>query len=207
MALFKAEKETDWVGIEREYREGLRSNRAIAADYGVTEGAIRKQAKAEGWIKGEAHAVRARAVEIANERATPRYIPNSPERVEALAQVGADILVRHRKDAAILQSLVQDMAAQLHDQTHHERDLAEALTEFYEAKAANNPLLAAAYKQQCNNALHAIGLNNRSKTLLNLANAQGKLVEIERKSWNLDEDNDQRSYEDLLAEIGEKLKK
>lgn len=204
--LFKAEKEVDWAGIEREYRSGQRSNRAIGADYGVTEGAIRKQAKAEGWIKGEAHAVRARAHQIAAEQTVPGYVPDSPERIEQLAEVGAGILVRHRRDAAVLQSLVQDMAKQLHHQTHHEDDLAASIRDFFMAKAAENPLAAAVYKQQMNTALHAIGLGNRSKTMVNLANAMGKLTEIERKAWSLDDDSDKRSYEDLLAEISNKTK-
>lgn len=44
-------KEPDWVAIEGEYRAGVHSLRAIAEKYGITEGAIRKRAKAKGWLR------------------------------------------------------------------------------------------------------------------------------------------------------------
>ena len=45
----KQRKKVDWEGVEREYRTGTRSLRDIGAEFGCTEGAIRKKAKAEGW--------------------------------------------------------------------------------------------------------------------------------------------------------------
>jgi len=44
-------KEPDWVAIEGEYRAGVHSLRVIAEKYGITEGAIRKKAKAKGWLR------------------------------------------------------------------------------------------------------------------------------------------------------------
>jgi hypothetical protein len=44
-------KEPDWVAIEGEYRAGVHSLRAIAEKHGITEGAIRKRAKAKGWLR------------------------------------------------------------------------------------------------------------------------------------------------------------
>lgn len=40
-----------WEAIRPEYEAGARSLRDIAADYGLSEGAIRKQAKARGWVR------------------------------------------------------------------------------------------------------------------------------------------------------------
>jgi hypothetical protein len=36
---------------------------------------------------------------------------------------------------------------------------------------------------------------------LNMANTLDKIVNIERKAWNLDDTDDGRSYEDVLAEV------
>jgi hypothetical protein len=48
----KKTKPIDWVAIERDYRAGIMSIREIAKWYGnVTEAAIRKKAKAEGWTR------------------------------------------------------------------------------------------------------------------------------------------------------------
>jgi hypothetical protein len=47
----KSNKAIDWAGIERDYRAGVMSIREIAKWYGVTDTAIRKKAKAEGWVR------------------------------------------------------------------------------------------------------------------------------------------------------------
>lgn len=41
----------DWEAIETAYRAGVMSLREIGAQYGVTEGAIRKKAKKLGWVR------------------------------------------------------------------------------------------------------------------------------------------------------------
>ncbi|WLA80303.1 hypothetical protein [Bradyrhizobium elkanii] len=45
----KKKKTIDWKGIERDFRAGKTSTRQIAEWYGISEGAIRKRAKAENW--------------------------------------------------------------------------------------------------------------------------------------------------------------
>lgn len=192
--------DVDWTALEADYREGLKSNRLLADEYGVTEGAIRQRAKTHGWVKGSTHEVRERAYRKADDVAVPEYIAPGPARIEALAEVGSQIIVRHRASVASMASLVKDMVEQLHDQTHNEDVLGEELKAYFLHKAAENPLAAGVYKQQMNHALHAISLGARSKTMLNLSNAAGKLMELERKAWKLD-DVEERSYEDLLAEL------
>lgn len=191
----------DWEGIEREYRIGMLSNRQIAANYGASEAAIRNKAKIGGWVRGETSKVRERAKQIARDAMVPRLIEPTADHLEEVANAGAQVLIRHQRTAAVLVSLTQKMAAQLEHQTDFEPDLAERIREFYEAKAAECPIQAAIYKQQCNQALHAIGLNGRSKTLVNLANAADKLATMERRAHNLEDGADNRSYEDLLAEL------
>lgn len=44
----------DWIAIEGEYRAGKKSVRAIAEEYGVTEGTIRARAKKAGWVRDPA---------------------------------------------------------------------------------------------------------------------------------------------------------
>lgn len=41
----------DMIAVERDYRAGVLSNREIARNYGVTETAVRKWAKARGWTR------------------------------------------------------------------------------------------------------------------------------------------------------------
>ncbi len=49
MAKGKQSKAIDWAGIERDYRAGVMGVREIARWYGVSDTAIHKKAKAEGW--------------------------------------------------------------------------------------------------------------------------------------------------------------
>lgn len=42
---------TDWAAVEADFRAGKLSNVQIANKFGVTEGAIRKRAKAGGWVR------------------------------------------------------------------------------------------------------------------------------------------------------------
>lgn len=41
----------DWKGIKRDFCSGSMSNRELAAWYSISEGAIRKRAKKDGWVK------------------------------------------------------------------------------------------------------------------------------------------------------------
>lgn len=47
-------KEVDWARIECEYRAGVKSQREIARECRLTEGAIRKRAKRDGWTRAPA---------------------------------------------------------------------------------------------------------------------------------------------------------
>ena len=44
----------DWEAVEREYRAGQLSNRMIAEKHGISETAIRKRAKRDGWERERA---------------------------------------------------------------------------------------------------------------------------------------------------------
>jgi hypothetical protein len=44
-------KEADWAWIEHEYRNGARSVREIARDAGISQPAISKRARREGWTR------------------------------------------------------------------------------------------------------------------------------------------------------------
>jgi hypothetical protein len=46
-------KTVDWAGIERDYTSTTRSIREIAGWFSISEGAIRKRAKAKGWTRPE----------------------------------------------------------------------------------------------------------------------------------------------------------
>jgi hypothetical protein len=49
---------TNWDAIENDWRFTKKTNVAIATEYNISEGAIRKRVKREGWVKGEEVGVR-----------------------------------------------------------------------------------------------------------------------------------------------------
>lgn len=214
----------DWEAIEKAYRETLTSVASIAKTHNCSPRAIRDRANREGWIRPGhvAGEVRERAEKKAIERYVPvlhgtgapaeppqddrpeppKARPINEERLEELGQVGADILISHRKDLHVMRRMLRDMSIELDGQNSNVVDHAAALEEYFKVKAMQDPLRADAYKQQLNRALHGLTLQNRSKTLVNLVASGKNLIELERKAWRLDADTeDNRTYEELLAEI------
>lgn len=54
----------DWIAIEGEYRAGKKSLREIADDHGISDTAVRKKAKASGWMRDPTGAKRERVKAI-----------------------------------------------------------------------------------------------------------------------------------------------
>lgn len=109
---------TDWDAIEREFRVGLRANTAIARTYGITEGAIRKRAKAEGWTRDLNAQVKAKADDLVRKRevrAQVRQEQRVTERkeVEIAALQQVDIRLGERRDIVKARSILNDLMADL----------------------------------------------------------------------------------------------
>ncbi|MFG1417188.1 hypothetical protein V5F38_05160 [Xanthobacter sp. V0B-10] len=101
----------DWDAIEREFRAGQLSNREIAARFGVTEGAIRKKAKAAGWERDLAdkvrNEVRAKLVRIDGTQSGTQQERAKADReiVEMVALRGVEVQLSHRRDLQKLHAL------------------------------------------------------------------------------------------------------
>ncbi|RXJ70771.1 hypothetical protein CS022_22340 [Veronia nyctiphanis] len=80
----------DWLGVETEYRKGLESNRKIAKTYGISEAAIRRQAKKHGWVRDNGQVKRERVRAHFAGIALPE-VEDQPEAVvEAIEQAASD---------------------------------------------------------------------------------------------------------------------
>lgn len=112
----------DWERIEQDYRAGVLSIREIAGQHGITDGAIRKRAKAQDWERDISAKVNAKAdalVRAEQVRSQVRTESALSERVliEATAQVIADVRMRHRGDIGRALSLSMKLLAELEGQT------------------------------------------------------------------------------------------
>ncbi|WP_052368734.1 hypothetical protein [Kingella negevensis] len=88
----------DWECLEKDYRAGLLSLRELGAKFGVSEGAIRKRAKRDNWVRDLGGKVRERAESIMLRESVRenRYAATEREIVEVNALLAADVGLGHR---------------------------------------------------------------------------------------------------------------
>ncbi|APC18166.1 hypothetical protein BLL42_21465 [Pseudomonas frederiksbergensis] len=97
-------KQPDWEAIERAYRAGSLSVRAIAEEAGVSHVAIAKRAKKEGWARDLTDKVRAAAKrKVTNAVTTESYqdaLVTEEEIIEEASDKVASVVLAHRVDLA-----------------------------------------------------------------------------------------------------------
>lgn len=183
----------DWERIELDYRAGVKSLREIAAEHGITEGAIRKRAKkpGEAWERDLAGRIQAKAEELVRKdavRAEVRANQSASEKavVDANAQAIADIRLSHRRDIRRARTLTNALLSELEQQTDPETlvmlaQLGEMLrNEDEKGQDRRNDL----YQK-------VISLSERSKTLKTLAESLRSVVDMERTAFGMDADKGQ----------------
>lgn len=111
-------KNVDWEAIEREYRAGQLSVREIARQFELTEGAIRKRAKLDGWSRPLAakvrEAVRERLVRADGTReGTQERRAADAEIIKAASARGLEVQLSHRRDLEQLHALKRILAGRL----------------------------------------------------------------------------------------------
>lgn len=156
----------DWASIEREYRAGQLSLRAIAAQHGVSHEAIRKRANRDGWERSLADKVRKGVRErltrldggVDIDSCQPSRADD--EEVAKKAELrGLSVVISHRKDLIQLHGL--------------KRILAERLSQVLDGVTPDGPCL---------------GERESAGDLLEkLSRVTTRLVPLERQAHNLDE--------------------
>lgn len=178
-------KPVDWERVENEYRAGLLSVREIAANQGITHGAINKRAKRDGWERDLSAKINAKAEALVSKREVSSEV--STERlatdraiIEANAEVIANVRLAHRKDIGRARVLAMDLLAELEGQTTH-RDLIDQLGEMLDSEESG-------VSDKMMNAFHAItSLPGRTKTMKDLGDTLHKLIGLEREAYNIGE--------------------
>lgn len=187
----------DWDAIERAYRANLISIRAIAAEHGVSDTAIRKKAKELGWVQDLGARVQQ---EIRNKliqdevRETVRKDPLlQTEIVAEAANTGVRIVRTHRTDirraaetaGLLLEQLVQVAAGR------------QEIEQIIEDETRDD-----SSTQRRNQMLRAVSLPQHASTMLNLSAAIKNLVALERQAYNLDDaPPSEETYEQRLQRL------
>lgn len=196
-----ADKQPDWEAIERAYRAGALSIRTIADRNGISDTAIRKKAKASGWVRDLSEQVRK---EVRNKLVRGEVRDGqcaNPERdaeiVEEAAEEGATVVRSHRRDirkATILANLLMDDLLTTIQRREEIEDAIEV-----ETSEDNNGMRRASM-------LAAVGLPSNSKTLFQLSSAMKNLQVLERQAFGLDE-KEKTDDADELSKLMDELSK
>lgn len=105
---------TDWESVERRYRAGLLSVREIAKQAGVSEGAVRKKVKANGWERDLTAKVRDKVrTELVRSEYAQKATTTERELVETAAATIVQVVREHRKDIAKARRVVEKLLDQL----------------------------------------------------------------------------------------------
>lgn len=202
-----SKKAIDWEAIERDYRVGQLSLRALATKHGTTAGAISKKASAGNWVKDASQEVRERTraallTEPRKEKTreetgdgnTVSSEGNAPTQgdIEVAVQTNLQVITRHRRDIAKGHGLVNLLFQQLEQAATARDELEDAIIK-ETAGDENN--------QRRNRMLKALSLPTHAGVLRDLSTALKNLVPLERQAYNLDEVNTEETYEERLARL------
>lgn len=196
-----ADKQPDWEAIERAYRAGALSIRTIADRNGISDTAIRKKAKASGWVRDLSEQVRK---EVRNKLVRGEVRDGqcaNPERdaeiVEEAAEEGATVVRSHRRDIRKASNLANLLMDDLLTTIQQRESIEDAIEE--ETRDDSNGMRRA-------NMLGAVSLPSNAKTLFQLSSAMKNLQVLERQAFNLD-DKEQSSDVDELSNLMDELSK
>lgn len=119
-------KAPDWERIEVDYRAGLLSVREIASAHGITEGAIRKRAKRDDWVRDLKEKIHAKADDLVRKAEVRTEVRTERAVIDSNAQVIVDVRLSHRTDIARARTLAMKLLDELEIQTDN-TDLLEQL--------------------------------------------------------------------------------
>jgi hypothetical protein len=121
-------KQPDWEAIERAYRAGSLSVRAIAENNSLTEGAVRKRAKKEGWTRDLANQVKTAARDklVRSSVRTPSTQPRTDaEIIEEASDQAASVVLAHRVGLAQWRSIADKLSVALAEMDVDEDNLGD----------------------------------------------------------------------------------
>lgn len=176
----QAPRQINWDGIQAEYRAGNKSNVVLAASYGLSEAAIRKRAKRDGWQRDLSAAVKEATKEALVMDAVRRVRADDQARsdqdiIDAAAEESAGIVRRHRRDIGRLADTVRVLGEQLADAAESRERLIEIIKATSSPKA---PKAAEAMRR-------AVSLPTHATVARDLTTAAKTLISLERQAFDL----------------------
>lgn len=194
----------DWEAIETAYRAGMMSLREIAAQHGISEGAIRKRAKRGDWSRDLAAKVKERADDLVRKAEVRKQVRTETalsERVliEATAEAVAAVRMEHRGDIRrareITNALFDELGAECADV-----DSLRKLGELMLSPDENG-------RDKLNEIYHSIiSMPERVKAVKALSEALKNLIGLERQAYGIDGpegDNSVKQLSELMDSLSQ----
>lgn len=195
-------KGTDWQAIEREYRVGQLSLRALAEKHGTTASTISRRAAKFGWVQDASQEVRERtraALLVTAEEGegacnTVASARNTPTRedIEVAVQTNLAVISRHRKDIGHGHRLVGLLFSQLEEAARHREEIEDEI----ERECSGDETTARRTRM-----LKTVSLPSHAGVIRDLSTALKNLIPLERQAYNLDEVSSEESFEERLARL------
>ena len=178
-----ARKVVDWEALELQYRAGIRSLKDIGREFNVSDAAIVKRAKRDGWERDLKAKIQAKAdakVSASLVSAEVRARTKVAERivVEANAEAVANVRLAQRVDIQRGRKLVLKLLTELEEQTDQVPELQELGEIMRREDDKGQDKLNDIYRA-------VISLPERTKTMKALAEALRILVSLEREAFGI----------------------
>jgi hypothetical protein len=162
--------ELDWQKIERHYRAGTLSIREIARQNGVSDTAIRKQARKAAWTKDLSARVRIQVRESLVREGSRRcelagIKPSDAAVIDEAAAMGVAVVRSHRRDIEALREAAGGLLEELG---------LRGPPQEWQLSGAQGPIL--------------LKVGERSRVIADLAATMARLIPLERQAFGLDED-------------------
>lgn len=191
-------KVIDWESVEIQYRAGIRSLKDIGREFDVSDAAIVKRAKRDGWtrdLKAKIHAKAESKVSesLVSAEVSARTRVREREVIEANANAVASVRLAHRRDIQRARSITMSLLEELEGQTGAEAvDLLSKLGDMMRSDDDKG-------QDKLNDLYHKIiSLPGRARTMKDLGESLRVLVGLERQAFGLD-DKDNAPVDALTA--------
>lgn len=188
-----AGKQTDWEALGVEYRAGAVSVRELARKYDVSEGAIRKKAKANQWERDLTEKVQERVrSKLVRSEVRTTNARTEAEIIEAAAETAVQVVQIHRRDVRNGRMICARLFAELQDTSANREIIAECIES--ETQDDTSPT-------RRNQMMKAISLPTRARAMLDLSAAMKNLVAVERQAFSLDDKQDKQDGKTIVLNM------
>ena len=194
-----ANRAFDWESIEKDYRAGILSIREVAKLNGISEGAIRKNAKAQGWARDLSIKI-AEKVRTDLVRSGTHQGPESErEIIDFAAATVVQVVRSHRKRIGQGHDLTELLTNQLIDVVGQRDAFETIISGMCEGDQTG---------ERESKLMRAVSIGTHAAIALNLANATKVWVGLERQAFSIEDGSasggdDDRTYTD--AELAVKM--